>query len=391
MYPFFPNILKKDTSYLKSLSPFETIWYHVPELQNWSSSSWWFFLLFPKQKEGYGPKQMMFTFASRVGKEIRVSTSPSRALNNWQPGIPLPRSVKNGTDEFWTTVVGWINDGHQVHEEIVHQPARAVLKNSGSLKAWAKNGFGGEIKINPELTYGIDAHFKGKKGEAKFTVWKVDNEPMTEPHVSDIRTKFGGTHLVAWRKFNFKGTFASPSGTEELEGIGYFQRVCMNIPMFPWKWIFTYFEDGSIFSLFGPYLGLQMFRRGNKWLPPFLERVTSSFAIPGYFYDAKTQKITSFPKSRIQAFVDRGKYPIFTVKAWNNEGDNISFIANAYGHAQFLLDRRILKRMWISRLNYNEFMYKVEKLSGKIGGRVISKQTVGQGWGNHEYTWGFSL
>ncbi len=333
---------------------------------------------------------MMFTFASRVGNEIRVSPSVDQARDNWQKGVHLPRKEINGIDRFWTTVVGWIHDGKQVHDAIVHQPALATLSRQGSLEAW-QDGYGATIQRNFERNNGIDAHFKGKRGHAEFTVWSDSDNINEQPVFSDIQTKFGGTNLVAWRQLHFEGEFSSPSGTEKLEGLGYFQRVCMNIPMFPWKWFYTVFEDGSIYSSFGPYLGFQMFRRGDKFLPRTFERVTSHLGTTSYFYDAQTGEIENFERYRLQAFPRKGTFPWFTVEAWNRKGNFIKFIANAHGHAQFLLDRRVVKRLWISRFNYNEFMFKVEKLQGKIGQKTLNKQTLGQGWGNHEYTWGFSL
>ncbi len=335
---------------------------------------------------------MMFTFASRVGRSIRVSSHPSKAKNNWQPGVQLPRKVVNGIDKFWTTVVGWINDGKEVHEEIVHQPALATLDAKGSLEAWSKEGFGARIEAHPNLPDGIKGHFKGKRGSAEFVVWsEKQHDPVHAPRVADIRTKFGGTHLVAWPKFNFKGEFSSPSGKEVLEGVGYFQRVCMNIPMFPWKWIYTVFEDGSIFSSFGPYVGLQILRRNNWWFPKSLESATKNIFNTGYFYDNQTGEMTSFQKISVRAFVGEKPFPKFTVQAKNKAGDHINFVANAHGRAQFLLDKSILGGIWHSRHNYNEFMFKVTHLKGKVGNKIISRGTVGQGWGNHEYTWNFSL
>ncbi len=335
---------------------------------------------------------MMFTFASRVGKGIRVSTDPKKAGDNWQPGIKHPRKVVDGIDKFWTTVVGWINDGTQVHEEIVHEPALAILDATGSLEAWSDDGYGARIEREPNLPNGIKGIFKGRKGKADFVIWsEKENDPIYAPRVEDIRTKFGGTHLVAWPKFNFKGEFSSPSGTEILEGVGYFQRVCMNIPMFPWKWIYTVFEDGSIFSSFGPYLGLQIFRRNNWWLPPSLESATKNIFNSGYFFDNQTGEMTKFHKISVRAFVKEKPFPRFTVKAKNKQGEYIQFLAEAHGRAQFLLDKSILGGIWHSRHNYNEFMFKVRNLKGVVKGKEISKKTVGQGWGNHEYTWNFSL
>ena len=65
---------------------FNEIWKIHPELQNNVSSAWWFFLLFPDQKEGYGPKQLMFAFASKAGKNIGVR-------NIWQKGMNIKNLI----------------------------------------------------------------------------------------------------------------------------------------------------------------------------------------------------------------------------------------------------------------------------------------------------------
>ncbi|MDH5401607.1 MAG: hypothetical protein OEY49_03870 [Candidatus Heimdallarchaeota archaeon] len=369
---------------------FNEIWNHRPELQNWSSSSWWFFLLLPKQKTGYGPKQMMFTYASRVGKEISVNKV-------WQKGMHLNR--KREPDEFMTTVVGWINDGQHVHEEIVHQPSLARLSQNQWLEAWdEEEKYGASIHASKEKELEINAKFEGKEGYARFKIWTDPKSEFSQPQITDIRAvdnKLGGTHLVAWRRINFSGEFKHPCGTEQLEGIGYFQRVCMNVPMFPWKWLWVAFEDGNVFSMFIPYFGSHIFRRNDNFYNPILERTKFNLMPTSYFYDYTNEKEYVFSKIDILPIGKNGKIdrykPQFTVYAENDKGDYIKFIINAHGHAQFLLNRRVIKRLWETKFNYNEFMVKVEKLQGKLGDLQLPYKNMGEGWGNLEYTWGLSI
>jgi hypothetical protein len=159
---------------------FKDIWRHHPELQNWSSSSWWFFLLLPKQEQGYGPKQMMFTFASRVGELIKVNQT-------WQKGIDPERKVGK-KEEFMTTVVGWINDGKNGCEHVVDQAALAKLSYSDqSLQAWSEDdnelSYGGGIKATNNSSFEIEAHFKGRKGEGRFTIWSAGDSEIDTPQI----------------------------------------------------------------------------------------------------------------------------------------------------------------------------------------------------------------
>ena len=377
-----------DTRYINKLTPYEQIWQHIQELQNWSSSSWWFFVLLPKRENGYGPGQMMFTFASRAGELYAVNRV-------WQKGMDVHRPISHEVDRFMTTAVGWINHGNEVHEEIVLQPVEAILDASGSIRAWAEqeNGemYGGEIISRGDNNLTTDVFFNGKRGHAKFTAWSESDWEYDQPSISDVRWKKGGVHLVAWRKLRFKGEFKSPEKTEEIEGIGYFQRVCMNVPMFPWFWNYTVFEDGSLFSAFQPYVGPHVFRKGTWFFPNKMER---AFLIPmssSYFADHESKETIVFEKTVVKPIIGRGEYPWFEVKSENPDGDYVRILFSGYGHAQFLLDRRMIYSLFESRFNYNEYMIKIEKIEGKIRGKPLPLSRLGQGWGNMEYTWGISL
>ncbi|MCH8905794.1 MAG: hypothetical protein IH840_01795 [Candidatus Heimdallarchaeota archaeon] len=371
---------------------FKDIWTHHAELQNWSSSSWWFFLLLPRQEKGYGPKQLMFTYASRTGSEIKVNST-------WQKGFD-PNRRKGKIEQFMTTVVGWINDGTHVHEQVVHQPALATLDyEQQRLEAWEThkdgNSYGATLQGKVDDKYSIEANFVGKKGSAKFTIWNAGLNPVEVPNLIDVRGpnngKLGGTNLVAWRKASFKGTFTSPSGKETLEGHAYFQRVLMNVPMFPWFWNISLFENGSLFSAFVPYMGLQAIRRDYYFYPQWMERMIIPLGGTAYFHDAKTGETTGFDRARVYPEKNGNDHPNFIVKAESLNGDKILLRYRSHNHAQFLLDRRIFQRLWQTKFNYNEYMIEVVKMTGKIDGKPLNMKVIGKGWGNMEYCWGMSL
>lgn len=72
---------------------FDRIWWQWPERQNRSSSSWWFFILFPADEDGCGPRQLMFVILSRMSERIRVNDVV-------MPGMDIDRPIEDGVDRF---------------------------------------------------------------------------------------------------------------------------------------------------------------------------------------------------------------------------------------------------------------------------------------------------
>jgi hypothetical protein len=215
---------------------FELIRQRLPQRLNRFSSVWWFFLLFPRQANGYGPKQMMFSLVALVGKRVRINQT-------WHQGLDRQSIIDANQEQFPALALGWINDGTQVHEELVHQPCLATSSRHGPLSAWADGtGYGADMRAIDDKPFGIEAHFEGPKGYGRFQVWGDPSYQLATPAaVFDWHTRLGGVHVVGWPRFNFEGDFCHPNGTESLAGIGYFQRVCFNLPLPPWKWVYVVF------------------------------------------------------------------------------------------------------------------------------------------------------
>jgi hypothetical protein len=378
------------TSPAEQQRAFNLIWSQMPEMQNRMSSSWWFFLLFPKGEEGYGPKQIMFAITARVGDTVGITGVEI-------PGIDLQRPKDPRNDQFDVVTVGWYCDGEQVYDPLLRQKALATLSSDGYIRTWADlpNGekHGGEIRVSGDDPMALEAHFKGAEGEGHFTTWGDLTTIDTSPDESlNINTPFGGTHFVAWRLVNFKGEFTTPAGTEQLEGLGYFQRVCLNVPTFPWKWIWALFEDGTLFSSYVPYVGPQLFRKGYKFFSnQRMERSTIPIASAAFIDFHGASERLFFDKASIKPILDNGSHPDFAVHARFKNGDFLKFRAECYGHAQQTLDRSILKGRLDTHWNYNEYMFRMRELSGRIGDKVINKKSMGQGFGSLEYTWGVGL
>ncbi len=342
-------------------------------------------MLMPKQAEGYGPKQAMFSLISMAGDTYQVNHVKHRGFDR--------RITLAGEEEhLHTAALGWYFDGQEKHKNLVHEEAPAVLSPQGSIKGWgeAEDGrrLGGEFSAHGDKPFGLHGEFVGRNGGANFEAWGDPYSNCTSPgFVYDYDYKVGGFHIVSWRHLRFAGEFTSPKGTESVEGIGYFQRVCFNVPLFPWKWIWTSFADGSIFSTTIPYAGLQLFRRRDRLYPDALERATLPAVNGGFFHPAGARDPVNFTKSSVTPTAG-DPFPSFAVECSSPAGDFIRFQVAPYSHLQYLLHRPILRGMADSCFNYNEFPFRVTNLEGRINGKTINSQVVGEGFGNCEYTWG---
>lgn len=367
----------------------DLIFSQMPERQNRASSTWWFFLLFPEGPEGYGPRQLMFTIATRTGTEMRIADMPLR-------GFDLNRPLEDGIDRFDAAAVGWYCDGETVHDEYVRHPGLAVMDfNNGTLTCPSGGPEGHRMTFRTPRggRPTLEAEIVGPCGAAEFETWGDLDAQISSPVVSmDVTTPLGGTHYIGWRRLHFRGRFDLPTGPETLQGIGFFQRVCLNVPTFPWKWIWATFPDQTVFTAYVPYLGLNLFRKGYKFFNSNrLEQATlpitqsATWIPPGAAEPVKFERMSATP------VLGRGPHPYFEIAARNAQGDHIAFTAAPYGLSRFFIDRPILGGLVESHWNYNEYMFRMDDLSGSIGGRPISRERNGQAYGSLEYTYGLGL
>ena len=191
----------------------------MPERQNSASSTWWFFLLFPEGPDGYGPRQLMFTIATRAGGRMRIADVPLQ-------GFDPHRSLAAGIDRFEAAAVGWYSDGRGVYDDYLRHAGPAVLDlPGGSLTCAAHDQ--PEYAMTFRTPRGgrptLAADIRGPGGSASFETWGDLDATISSPVVSmDITTPFGGTHYIGWRRLNFRGRFDLPDGPETLQGIGFF-------------------------------------------------------------------------------------------------------------------------------------------------------------------------
>lgn len=367
----------------------DLIFSQMPERQNRASSSWWFFLLFPEGPDGYGPRQLMYTVASRMGREMRIAGRP---LN----GIDRKRRLDGGIDRFEAMSVGWYCDGQTVHEAMARHTGPATLDLPGGVLT-CPDAAGGDhhmtFRAPRDRPLTLAADIRGPGGAARFETWGDLDAQISSPVVSmDIETPFGGTHYIGWRRLHFRGEFELPTGPETLQGIGFFQRVCLNVPTFPWKWIWAAFPDQTIFTAYVPYLGLNLLRKGYKFFKSErLERATLSLAQSAALIRPGGVEPVPFNRVSVEPKLSDRPHPDFEIVARNDAGDEIAFTAAAYGLSRFYIDRPILGGLVESHWNYNEYMFRMDGLRGTVDGRAISRENNGQAYGSLEYTYGLGL
>lgn len=370
---------------------YNLIWSQMPERQNRRSSAWWFYLLFPQTDEGYGPRQLMYAIAGRAGERIRIN-------DVWLPGIDLDRQVVDGEDRFSAMSVGWYGDSEGVNDYILKQVSPVCLSERNQfVRSWPEGdhaaGHGIEIRRATNRPLALETIVRGPNGSAHFEAWGDLDTKHSSPHESNnIETRFGGAHFIAWRRMHFEGEFELPSGKEYLSGICYFQRPCMNVPLFPWKWIWSLFPDGSMFSAYVPYVGLNLLRKKYKFFSrERIEQISLPIADSAFWDWPDTTEEIRFDKAQITPLLDRGPYPQFQVQVSNDQGDFLAFRTETYGHSYFYMARPVLLQRIESHWTYNEYMFRMADLQGRVSGREISKQTMGQNFGNVEYAWGLGL
>ncbi|MFW6096849.1 MAG: hypothetical protein ACOC9Z_02175 [Chloroflexota bacterium] len=368
---------------------FPKIWDWYPEKTNPFSSLWWFFLLLPENEDGgFGPKQIMYVLVSCAGEPVRVNGMENGGLPLKSANGSGPADHEQPIDAF---ALGWLYDGQRMYDKLVDETVVADLTRGRSLRAWNEEGFGGEIVPGSGRPFAIDANFKGRQGGGQFQVWGDPASEVSSPSVSPVDTPLGGADTLAWRHIQFEGEFSSPSGTEALSGIGYFQRICLNILPFPWKWVWAAFADGSIFSCFIPYVGPHLLRRGDKLFPRWLENLNMQILPSAYYCRAGSLETTTFKTVRMGVSPQNGSYAHFTVYCEAQNGDFMSFRLLPYAHNQVILERRKLSPVWLSLYNYNEYVFRTTDLTGRIGGKPLDVRAMNPGYGNLEYTWGVGL
>ncbi|MBD3193335.1 MAG: hypothetical protein GF308_22055 [Candidatus Heimdallarchaeota archaeon] len=368
---------------------YDYLWNPLVKLTNKYTSNWWFFVLLPKQKNGYGPKQLMYTFATQRAKVMRLN-------GRWCKGMEAPKDQP--VNKMNGIATGWYFDGREMHEDLSFLPGELVLDTPGRSLQIQGPHVDKENVIHSNSNYyarmfqddhqKIQLEFSGLNGKGEFQFWMDHLSDMTKPFVLHRQVKFGGVHMAAMKYMHFKGIIETSSGNEFLEGIGYFQKVMMNIPMFPWLWHWSATEDGSILSYFTAYAGFQAFRRSPHIWPHTLESHTRNILSSAYYYDSQTHQEYNFNKVEIVPEVRGTKFPYFKCKATNpGTVDFMEFRCYPYQHTNFITERPLVNGV-TNKFTYNEYLVRIKDLQLRIADIEIDPKKFGNIYGNCEYTWG---
>lgn len=182
---------------------------------------------------------------------------------------------------------------------------------------------------------------------------------------------------------------------EVMEGTGYFQKVSVQAPSFPWFWGMLHFDDGSYLDWFMPHVTPMWSARDDEpW------RLRDFFRTPnigtGVFHDRKTGKTQNFNNCTVElskqnspdALKDeKGKpLPEFLVRVWN-EDSSAKIRVRAVSRARWVFDQPT-RASWVSHLTYNE--YPLEVISINYEDSEGSRNESDYQWihGNAEHAWG---
>jgi hypothetical protein len=365
-----------------SLAP---IWEWYPQDLTPFSSLWWFFLLCPEEKaaggrSAYGPRQIMLTLVSRVGETVTINGVTHDGLQPQDVTAPFPAYT-----------IAWMHTGQQMFGHIANEAGTGQVTPGEGIRTWTPEGFGSEVRAGDSRPFAVTARFQGPGGGGEFEAWGDPASPITAPYWVHRNSRFGSADVVAWRRLQFAGRFTTPAGTDSLSGLGYFQRVCLDIMPFPWKWLWLLFADGSVLSCFIPFLGPHLLRRGDWFFNGFLENLALPLQQSAYFWDAGTgEQFSLKPRIGVRPGAN-GQLPRFAVSCEAGNGDYLLLEALPYAHHQVLLDRPLLRGRWQSRYNYNEYVVRSSSLTGRLNRRPLDMPRYGQGYGNMEYSWGLGL
>jgi hypothetical protein len=141
-----------------------------------------------------------------------------------------------------------------------------------------------------------------------------------------------------------------------------------------------------------PYVGLNLFRNGYKYFASNRqEQAHLNIAGAGFWDWPGPSDEILFDQARITPVLNGRAHADFLVQVSNKKGDFLSFIARPYGKTRNYLDRRILAQQLVAHWDYNEFLFTMEQLAGRVSGQPITRETMGQAHGTLEYTYGLGL
>ena len=374
----------------------------LPRLSWW----WWWVIIFIPDPDNPGrSRQLMVLWSSKETPAIRVND------HWWKPGSRM-RVDEHGGHVVPGMVCSWWFDGQNMHEPLIIRECKMVSIDDKH-PLWPEEGQGhgsGAVVplVDEDLSLGMT------KGNKKF--WlnltsdkKAQLNGAPKSITAELTPWWGPPSRLTYKNNVFfsdmgydilrvQGTKASiVIDDEKFEGTGYFQKVSVQAPTFPWFWGMLHFDDGSYLDWFMPHISFSCLNLNDKpW------KLRDIFRNPkigtGIFHDAKRDRTEEFKKCTVELIKpdssdenlfdnDGNSLPKFRVSVWN-ERTQIALEVRAVSRAKWTFDQPTRAGM-VSHLTYNEYPLQLLKIVIKDENGTRTKSDYAWIHGDAEHSWGF--
>ena len=292
---------------------------------------WWFFFLVFKNPPEKFPRQFMTLWAT---KDVRQTIVNDR-LHQHTIGITRTQAK----DTFKGVLSSWYFDGQQMHQDLILEnalctnqrtPSPGIFVNGKSRLSLVPQGSkialnvdSDVIQVNMQWEPNLAIPYLGPTGQRKSFL-----KGLLQQDIFRIN------------QFKFSGDLAFEGRQEQVDGIGYLQRIVVNTPVPPWWWGVLFFENGSMTKYFLPHIGPSIFRRSIRDHPSPLEIAFKPISRSMEFYDAEKNQIYRFQKARIRKYFKPDGLPIFHVKYLRQDG-SLEYYLNCYSRTYFKLKNKV--------------------------------------------------
>ncbi len=342
---------------------------------------WWFFILVLKDPPGNFPRQLMTLWAT---KDVKTTIINNRKHTH---EVGIQRSPEK--DTFKGVLGAWYYDGSTMHHDLVldnaycqvsRNPNPGIFINGRSQCSLTPNSHGLNFDLtSPRLQLSTD--------------WRLHQDIPYFAPISEQKKYLNGLieqHTFKINKFDFSGKLGFNQQTENIEGVGYLQRIVLNSPVPPWWWGVLFFENGSMLKYFLPNISLAVFRRTLRDHPTATEVAFKAIKKELDFYDQERGEIYSFKKAFVRKFFKSNGLQTFHFR-YKGDNGSLEYYLDCYSRSYFAMKGKVFETPLQSTLYYNEYPCMVRKFRMDVPGRHITQDMLGKGVGNCEHSWGIML
>ena len=308
-------------------------------------------------------------------------------------------------------VCAWWFDGKQMHEPVIKRICR-MISMPDTHNSWPGQGQGnGGGAVVPLLDDDLSMGLKSDLSEFWINL-VTDEEAQGEKVPKEFALKCTPLNKAMSTARHATATYAAGMGydilrlhgtkvegrldDEEVKGVAYFQKVCVQAPSIPWYWGVIHLSDGSYLDYFLPHVSPTVTARDNR---PWKRRDIGHIALSqgGLFHDAKNERSEKFTnvevikKASSSTEGDHAHHPgmplpTFHIKMYNGR-TQITMEVEALERAHWTFDQPTRGGM-TSHLTYNEYPLKLNKLRIEDEFGLRSEKDYEWARGNAEHSWG---